>query len=138
MATSHENPTLTETLEARTIEHIPEDERHGRCVLIPWTAVNLVDYYLLRHGDYDIDSLFESDGGIYGKLNVPAVGCYVLGILVQLPFLSNTLYTGPIAKAMNGVDISWIVGLAVICPVYYFWAKAARSSHVVLAADATV
>lgn len=108
------------------------------CVLIPWTAVNLVDFYLLRHGDYDIDSLFEPDGGIYGKFNVPAVGCYILGILVQLPFLSNALYTGPIAKAMNGVDISWIVGLAVICPVYYFWAKAARSSHVVLAADVTV
>ena len=108
------------------------------CVLIPWTAVNLVDYYLLRHGDYDIDSLFEADGGIYGKLNVPAVGCYVLGILVQLPFLSNDLYTGPIATAMNGVDISWIVGLAIICPVYYFWARAARSSHVVLAADAVV
>lgn len=108
------------------------------CVLIPWTAVNLVDFYLLRHGDYDIDSLFESDGGIYGPFNLPAVGCYVLGILVQVPFLSNTLYTGPIAKAMNGVDISWIVGLAVICPVYYFWAKAARSSHVVLADTAAV
>ena len=39
------------------------------CVLIPWTAVNLVDYYLLRHGVYDIDALFERDGGRYGKFN---------------------------------------------------------------------
>ena len=29
----------------------------------PWTAVNLVDYYFLRHGEYDIPSLFERDGG---------------------------------------------------------------------------
>lgn len=27
-------------------------------VLSPWTAINLVDYYLIRHGDYDIRSFF--------------------------------------------------------------------------------
>lgn len=105
------------------------------CVLIPWTAVNLVDYYLIRHGQYDIPSLFEADGGIYGRLNVPAVGCYVLGILVQLPFLSNALYTGPIASALDGVDVSWIVGLAVICPVYYLWSRATTSSPARIAAE---
>jgi len=105
------------------------------CVLIPWTAVNLVDYYLIRHGEYDIDSLFEADGGIYGRINVPAVGCYVLGIGIQIPFLSNALYTGPIAMAFNGVDVSWIVGLAVICPVYYFWARATTSSPERIAAE---
>lgn len=99
------------------------------CVLIPWTAVNLVDYYLIRHGDYHIPSLFEPDGGAYGRLNVPAVSCYVIGILVEVPFLSNSLYTGPVAKALNGVDISWIVGLVVICPLYYFWGRATRGSR---------
>jgi NCS1 nucleoside transporter family len=105
------------------------------CVLIPWTAVNLVDYYLIRHGEYDIPSLFEPDGGIYGRINLPAVGCYLLGILVQVPFLSNALYTGPIAKSLDGVDISWVVGLAVICPVYYFWARATTSSPERIAAE---
>lgn len=105
------------------------------CVLIPWTAVNLVDYYLIRHGEYDIPSLFQPDGGIYGRINVPAVGCYLLGILIQIPFLSNALYTGPVAKALDGVDISWIVGLAVICPVYYFWARATTGSRERIAAE---
>jgi NCS1 nucleoside transporter family len=99
------------------------------CVLIPWTAVNLVDYYLVRHGDYDIASLFEADGGVYGRVNIPAVACYLIGILVEVPFLSTALYTGPIAKAMGGVDISWIVGLAVICPLYYVWVTSSRSAH---------
>jgi NCS1 family nucleobase:cation symporter-1 len=89
------------------------------CVLIPWTAVNLVDYYLLRHGVYDIDALFERDGGRYGKFNWVAIACYFIGILVQIPFLSTTLFTGVAAKALGGADISWIVGLAVICPLYY-------------------
>ncbi|MFT4042942.1 MAG: cytosine permease, partial [Gordonia sp. (in: high G+C Gram-positive bacteria)] len=93
------------------------------CVLIPWTAVNLVDYYVLRHGVYDIDSLFERDGGAYGRFNVIAIGCYLVGIGIQIPFLSTTLWTGPIAKGLNGVDISWVVGLVIICPLYYFLMK---------------
>jgi purine-cytosine permease-like protein len=93
------------------------------CILIPWTAVNLVDFYFIRHGNYDIDSLFRADGGQYGKVNKNAVVCYVIGILVQVPFLSNALFTGSVANAMGGVDISWIVGLVVICPLYYFLAR---------------
>jgi NCS1 family nucleobase:cation symporter-1 len=93
------------------------------CVLIPWTAVNLVDYYLLRHGHYDIDALFERDGGRYGRFNWVAIGCYFAGILVQIPFLSTALFTGFIAASIGGVDISWIVGLAVICPLYYVLMK---------------
>ncbi|MBM7520013.1 purine-cytosine permease family protein [Nocardioides nitrophenolicus] len=90
------------------------------CVLVPWTAVNLVDYYLLKHGEYDIDSLFERDGGRYGRFNLIAVACYFLGIAVQIPFLVTTKYTGPIGERLDYVDISWIVGLAVICPLYLF------------------
>jgi len=96
-------------------------------VLVPWTAINLVDYYLVRHGKYDVDSFFRQDGGIYGRVNGAAVTCYVLGILVQLPFVASALYTGPIARAIGGIDLSWIVGLVVTSPVYYWLAKRAQS-----------
>jgi NCS1 family nucleobase:cation symporter-1 len=92
-------------------------------VLVPWTAINLVDYYLLRHGVYDVPSFFRQDGGIYGRINLPAVTCYGLGILVQLPFIASALYTGPIARAIGGIDLSWIVGLAVTSPAYYWLAR---------------
>jgi NCS1 family nucleobase:cation symporter-1 len=92
-------------------------------VLVPWTAINLVDYYLLRHGNYHVESFFRQDGGIYGRVNAAAVTCYLLGILVQLPFVACALYTGPVARAMGGIDLSWIVGLAVTSPVYYWLAK---------------
>jgi NCS1 family nucleobase:cation symporter-1 len=91
-------------------------------VLVPWTAVNLVDYYLLRHGQYDVLSFFRQDGGVYGRINAAAVECYVIGILVQLPFVVSPLYTGPAARAMGGLDLSWIVGLAVTSPFYYWLA----------------
>jgi NCS1 family nucleobase:cation symporter-1 len=88
-------------------------------VLVPWTAVNLVDYYLVRHGDYDVDSFFAPDGGVYGRYNKAAIFCYLFGIAIQFPFVDNPLYTGPIAKLLSKIDISWIVGLAVVSPLYY-------------------
>jgi NCS1 family nucleobase:cation symporter-1 len=88
--------------------------------MVPWTAVNLVDYYLIRHGDYDVPSFFAADGGIYGRYNLAALVCYLLGILVQVPFIASNVYTGPIARALGGIDFSWIVGVVVVSAVYYF------------------
>ncbi|WP_193323360.1 purine-cytosine permease family protein [Erwinia endophytica] len=88
-------------------------------VLVPWTAINLVDYYLLAHGSYDVASFFRRDGGIYGYYNLRAIFCYLLGIAVEVPFMSTAIYTGPAATALGGADISWIVGLAVVSPIYY-------------------
>ncbi len=92
-------------------------------VLVPWTAINLVDYYLVQHGSYDVASFMSADGGIYGRFNWPAVLCYLFGIGVQIPFVSNPLYTGPVAKLLGGADLSWLVGLALTSAVYYFMAR---------------
>lgn len=100
-------------------------------LLIPWTAVNLVDYYLVRFGNYHVPSFFAFDGGVYGKYNVAALACYALGIVVQVPFIATDLYTGPIARAVGGVDLSWIVGLLFVCPVYYFAARERPATGVV-------
>jgi GMC oxidoreductase len=35
-------------------------------LFIPWSAVNLADYFLVRHGSYDIPSFFTADGA-YGE-----------------------------------------------------------------------
>lgn len=98
-------------------------------VLVPWTAVNLVDYYLVQHGDYAVDDFFRADGGRYGRVNWAAIACYALGIGVQVPFIVTTLYTGPVGSALDGVDLSWIVGLVVVTPVYYFGAKRFRGAQ---------
>ncbi|MDR6438498.1 NCS1 family nucleobase:cation symporter-1 [Paenarthrobacter nicotinovorans] len=92
-------------------------------VLVPWTAINLVDYYLLRHGDYRVEDFFKRDGGVYGRFNWIAIGSYLAGALIQVPFSATAIYTGPLAAAMGGVDISWIVGLVVVAPLYYVAAR---------------
>ena len=88
-------------------------------VLVPWTAINLVDFYLIRHGAYDVAAFFRPDGGRYGRYNVAALLCYAAGILVQVPFVSNPLYTGVVARLLGGADVSWIVGLVVVGPLYW-------------------
>jgi nucleobase:cation symporter-1, NCS1 family len=89
-------------------------------LLVPWTAVNLVDYYLIRFGEYDVPSFFAADGGVYGHYNVTALVCYLVGIAAQAPFVAADFYTGPLARAIGGVDLSWVAGIAVVSPVYYF------------------
>ncbi len=86
--------------------------------LIPWTAINLVDYYCLRKGQYRIDDIFDMNG-IYGRINWIACGSFLLAIAVEIPFMNTTFYVGPIASALDGVDLAWIVGLLVPALSYF-------------------
>ena len=96
-------------------------------VLVPWTAINLIDFYVIHKGDYDIDSIFKVDGGIYGRYNPQALIAYAVGIAVQIPFMNTPLYVGPVSVHINGADLSWLVGLAITSPLY--WWLASRDSE---------
>ncbi len=91
-------------------------------VFTPWSAINLTDYYLVSRENVDLPALYDPDGR-YGRWNVVAISTYALGILVQVPFLAQTMYTGPLTDALGGADISWLVGLVVPAVVYYVWAR---------------
>ncbi len=91
-------------------------------VFTPWSAVNLVDYYLISREKVDIPALYDPDGR-YGRWNAPALTAYVVAIVAQVPFLAQSLYTGPVTGWLGGADISWIVGLVVAGAVYYPWAR---------------
>lgn len=92
-------------------------------VLVPWTAINLTDYYILKKGDYDVQSFFRRDGGIYGLWNHRAIITYVIGVLTELPFLKTSLFTGFLVKYIGNIDISWGVGLAVSAFLYGIWGR---------------
>ncbi|MGE8044993.1 purine-cytosine permease family protein [Pseudomonas monteilii] len=88
-------------------------------VLVPWASINLIDFYLIKKGVYDIASIFSADGGIYGRFNYHAIIAYACGILVQLPFANTALYVGPYSNLVEGADLSWLFGLLVTAPLYY-------------------
>jgi NCS1 family nucleobase:cation symporter-1 len=91
-------------------------------LLVPWTAINLTDFYLIRHGKYNIPELFKVDG-IYGKVNWFALIVYALAVGVQFPFMNNEWIVGPVANALGGADIAWIVGFVFAAVVYYVGAR---------------
>ncbi len=91
-------------------------------VFTPWSAVNLVDFYLISKERVDVPALYDRFGR-YGSWNVVALVSYAIGIVVQIPFMAQSLYTGPITKMLGGADISWLVGLVVTAAIYYPWAK---------------
>lgn len=77
-------------------------------LLIPWSIVNLVDYYIVKKGEYDVAAFNDPKAG-YGSFNIPAITTYTLGFIVQLPFMQGPFFTGTIANAW-GFDLSWLVG----------------------------
>ncbi|MFK0206358.1 purine-cytosine permease family protein [Agrobacterium sp. NPDC090283] len=89
--------------------------------LIPWSAVNLVDYYCIRNGKYDAESLFKPNSR-YGRVNKIGMISYLIGCVCQIPFINQMFYTGSIAGKL-GYDVAWIVGLIVPSVVYYVLAK---------------
>lgn len=86
--------------------------------LIPWTAINLTDFYVVRHERYHIPSLFNPHG-IYGGANWRALSAYIVAVIVEVPFMSTTFYTGPMVKHLGGADISWILGIIFAVGIYY-------------------
>ena len=84
----------------------------------PWTAINLVDFYLVRRGHYSIREIFNADG-MYGLWNWRGLLAYALGFVVMIPFFSTGMYTGPVARALGGADLAMLVGLPVAGVTYY-------------------
>lgn len=86
-------------------------------IFIPWSAVNLTDYFLVRRGNYDVTAFFIPDG-VYGKLAWRGLVAYAVGLAAEWPFVSQPDYVGPFVSHLGGADISWLVGFFVSAVVY--------------------
>jgi nucleobase:cation symporter-1, NCS1 family len=91
--------------------------------LVPWTAINLVDFFFVRRGDYAILEIFKRDG-IYRPWNWRGLVAYIVGIAVMVPFFAifageDEVFVGFIARALDGADISLFVGLPVSALLYW-------------------
>ncbi|WP_449283847.1 purine-cytosine permease family protein [Leucobacter sp.] len=101
-------------------------------VLIPWSAINLADYFIVRKGEYSIGDLFAPDGGKYGKWNGVGLASYGIGLLAQVPFMITPIFTGPFAEPLQYIDIAWLVGFVVTAAVYLLLVRSAAAKRAVL------
>jgi nucleobase:cation symporter-1, NCS1 family len=86
--------------------------------LMPWTAVNLIDYFCLRRGRYSIPDLFMADG-VYGSWGARGLTAYAVGLVASVPFfVVPNVYSGALAARLGGVDIGWLVSAAAASCTY--------------------
>jgi purine-cytosine permease-like protein len=90
---------------------------------IPWTAVNLTDYFIVRRGHYAIAEIFKPRG-IYRRWGWQGITAYLIGFICMTPFFAvGTFYEGFISKAMGGIDISLFIGLPVAAILYWLFTR---------------
>ena len=83
----------------------------------PWTAINLTDYFFVRRGLYSIKEIFRP-AGMYGRWGWRGQVAYLVALLVMVPFMVTSPFTGFAAHALGGVDYSMFIGLPVAGLLY--------------------
>ena len=90
----------------------------------PWAAIVLLDWR--RRGE-----------AIDGSKTVPfsilpsgrnAIVALVIGFVVSIPFMNQTLYVGPAANALGGADIAYLVGFVVAGAIYWFLERSSSTA----------
>ena len=77
----------------------------------------------LRRGKFDIEAIHSragAAGGYWGWHGFNPTGCIALlaGMAAAALTMKSPLYNGPIALALGGADISWVVGFPVSALLY--------------------
>ena len=96
-------------------------------LLVPWSAINLVDYFVIRKGKYSIGALFEQNGE-YRIWSASGLTAYFIGLLAIVPFASLPgIYVGAGAHIVGDVDVAWLVSLAISGLTYFALRRSPQS-----------
>ena len=76
----------------------------------------------MRRGHYAVEEIFKPRG-IYGRWGWRGIAAYGIAFGCMVPFFSTPSFTGPIAKAMSGADLSLFVGLPIAGGLYLLFAR---------------
>ena len=104
----------------------------------PWAAIMFVHYFVIRRQDIDVAALYQpAHESRVGDVNWAAVASLVVGLVVTWMFLYGLVgpLQGPIARALNGVDLSWAAGLLVTGALYYTLCRLGIAAPRVAVAD---
>lgn len=87
--------------------------------ILPWAAVMLVDFYYFRArrwGFPNVESLYRNEGE-FGGVNWASLSSFVVAAVVTVPMMANSLYTGPVGKALK-IDVSDIAAFVLAGILY--------------------
>jgi cytosine/uracil/thiamine/allantoin permease len=82
----------------------------------------LIHYYIIRRENIDIEALYQSPSeSRVGDVNWAAMISLLVGLFTTWLFLYGLIapLQGPIARALNGLDLSWLAGMLTAGVLYY-------------------
>jgi NCS1 family nucleobase:cation symporter-1 len=91
-----------------------------------WGAVVGVDYFVIRRSRTDVAELYKAPkDSAYGGIRYRAVISLIAGIAAGWVFEYGGVpaFQGPMARAMNGVDLSWLASIVVGGGLYLLLAR---------------
>jgi NCS1 family nucleobase:cation symporter-1 len=87
-----------------------------------WGGVMLVDFFVVRGGKIDVEGLYDDpENARYGDINWAAVIAVLAGLVAGWAWEYGLVsaFQGPIAKATNNTDLSWLTAILVSGGLYY-------------------
>ncbi|WP_031480874.1 cytosine permease [Streptomyces bicolor] len=106
-------------------------------LLISWGAVNLVDFYLVQHGECDVQGMYIRSGKYWrdpamwthNGVDLKVLTAFVIGVVSGIPAMSNAWYVGPVARHFSNADLSWIPGMVVTSVVCLTLVRVSRGAR---------
>ncbi|QKG26603.1 purine-cytosine permease family protein [Actinomadura verrucosospora] len=99
--------------------------------VVPWAAVMGVHFYVVRRQNVDVDALYDPPGrSRLGDFRWDALVSFVLGAAATWAFQYGVpkALQGPAARALGGIDLSWLAG-ALVAGALYFVLSARRGGR---------
>jgi nucleobase:cation symporter-1, NCS1 family len=79
-----------------------------------WGVIVIIDFFVLNRGEADVPALYASGKtSRYGDVRWRSLAALLVGLVAGWAFEygSASLFQGPIARATNGVDLSWLASI---------------------------
>ncbi len=103
-------------------------------ICVPWTAINLCDFYFVRFGRYNVPDIYRV-AGEYGKYNIGTICVFAVSLIAQIPFMQLSFYVGPVARYF-GTDVTMLVSIVLPRILYLYDNRGvARRASLALAND---
>jgi nucleobase:cation symporter-1, NCS1 family len=87
-----------------------------------WGGVMFVDFFFVRGGHIDVAALYDDPHvARYGDINWAAITATVVGLAAGWSWEYGLVdfFQGPVAKATNNIDLSWLAAFGVSGVLYY-------------------
>jgi nucleobase:cation symporter-1, NCS1 family len=91
-----------------------------------WGAIAVIDFFVLNRGRADVPALYDApEISRYGDIRWRSLLALLVGLVAGWAFEygSASLFQGPISRAANGVDLSWLASIVLGGSTYWLLSR---------------